>query len=245
MGFPMPMARFGAVSTAFVALLVASACGSIASPAPEGLEGGASPAPVATAAPTEDAKAPVPLDASPSDTGTPAPVGPQAPFRCSRVTSMVTDTVTYSNWVGAWFDVTSNAEGQRFGVLLPGDEPNTPAVETQSYQDELTSSAPSVLAVGPNNTGDMPAQVLELVTDQGPLKVYMPALEPDDCVRTRLYVASDGSTYHSRADHLYKYSVAKANTPGQCFEARAVVGPDLTPAQAFVPQHLARQAPRP
>ena len=170
-------------------------------------------------------------------------VAPAAAFQCSHVASIVTDTPTYYNWIGAWFNVTSGTEGERFGFLLPYDEPNTPVVETQYYYDETSSSSASVLTVGPNNSGDLPEQILTLDTDRGPLAVYMPALSPDDCVRTRLYVAADGSTYHSRADHDYKYSPAKANTPGQCFDAQAVVGPDLTPAQAFVPEHLARAAP--
>ncbi len=163
----------------------------------------------------------------------------------SRVSSLVTDTGggVYYNWLGAWSGVTSASAGDRLGYLLPFDEPNTPTVENQFYQEEMTSPTPSILAIGPSNGGFIPAQILHVVTDTGSLDVYMPALNPTDCVRTRLYVAADGSTYHSRSDHDYTYAPAKANIFTELCFGQGVVGPDLTPAQALVPQHLARAAP--
>jgi len=239
----MSIKRIGIVTTAFGCLFAANACSSgTTTTETAAVDHDAGTVPSANA-PSDAAPLPGEDASRPShDAGS---IAPATAFWCSHVASMATDTLTYQNWIGAWFDVTSGAEGERFGYLLPYDEPNTPVVETQYYYDETRSSSASVLAIGPNNSGDLPAQILTLDTDKGPLTVYMPALRPDDCVRTRLYVAADGSTYHSRADHDYKYSPAKANTPGQCFDARAVVGPDLTPTQAFVPQHLARAAPRP
>ena len=101
-----------------------------------------------------------------------------------------------------------------------------------------------MLAIGPSNGGYIPEQILTVVSDVGTLHVYMPSMTTNDCVRTRLYVAADGSTYHSRADHDYTYSLAKVNILGeQCYPNWGVVGPDLTPEQAMVPQHLARAAP--
>ena len=167
------------------------------------------------------------------------------PTSVSSVSSMITDTGggIYFNWIGAWFDVNDGVAGERFGYLLPWDEPNTPTVEDQFYFSEMSSSSPSILAIGPSNGGDVPEQILTVTTDTGTLSVYMPAIHPDDCVRTRFYVAADGSTYHSRADHDYTYSPAKANIFTETCFGQGVVGPDLTPGQALVPQHLARSAP--
>lgn len=168
-------------------------------------------------------------------------------FACTHVASMVTDQPGYESWIGAWFDVTAEQQGSRFGALLPFDEPNTPEVEEQYYYDELMSPELSVLSVGPSNGGPIPAQVLRVTTDACTLDVYMPALVPDDCVRTRLYVAVDGSTYHSRADHDYSFSPDRINVfDGKvCTDFGGAVGPDLTPEQAFVPEHLARAAGTP
>jgi hypothetical protein len=169
---------------------------------------------------------------------------PALPLHCTFVSSMVTDKAggIYYNWIGAWFGVSSGNAGDRFGYLLPYDEPNTPTVETQFYYDETSSPAPSILAIGPNNGGDVPEQTLTVVTDSGSLAVQMPSLSPTDCVRTRLYVAANGSTYHSRSDHDYTYAPGKENIFTETCYGHGVVGPDLTPEQALVPQHLARAA---
>lgn len=171
------------------------------------------------------------------------------PLYVTRVFSMVTDTPSsWGSWIGAWSGVTSSVEGVRFGALNAEDNPNTPALELQyyledqQYTDEHGQPAPSLLSVGPNNLGPFPEQILTIVSDRGTLKIYLPKLNTHDCVRTRLYVAVDGSTYHSRSDHNYTYSLARANiTDGNCFGG-PVVGPDLTPEQAMIPEHLARAA---
>ncbi len=171
---------------------------------------------------------------------------PVTPMYVARVSSMLTDKSggVYQNWIGAWSGVTSGMEGERFGFLDASDNPNTPQVEQQYYEENYRQPAPSILSIGPSNGGPIPEQVLTITTDRGTLAVYMPKLEPNDCVRTRLYVAEDGSTYHSRSDHDYTYSVVRANIlDGNCFGGPAV-GPDLTPEQAMVPEHLARAAPR-
>jgi hypothetical protein len=167
------------------------------------------------------------------------------PFMCSSVPSMTTDSAgQYSTWIGAWYGVTANTAGEELGIMLPFDEPNTPMIESQYWYQRMTSPTPSVLAIGPSNGGYIPPQILTVVTNSGTLKVYMPSMTTNDCVRTRFYVGADGSTYHSRADHDYTYSAARANLPTeQCYSTWGAVGPDLTPAQAMVPQHLARAAP--
>ncbi|MBI5493872.1 MAG: hypothetical protein HY904_02530 [Deltaproteobacteria bacterium] len=156
---------------------------------------------------------------------------------------MVTSAPGYNNWMGAWTGVTAGAEGIRVGILFAGDNPGTPAVESQYYVDEPPAEAPGILALGPNNGGAIPEQVITVETNCGTRNVYLPAVTPTDCVRTRFYVAADGSTYHSRADHNYLYTAARENLPGAVCFGHGVVGPDLTPAEALVPQHLARAAP--
>jgi hypothetical protein len=155
-----------------------------------------------------------------------------------------TDGGVYSTWIGAWYGVTANTGGEELGIMLPFDEPNTSTIETQYWYQRSPSPAPSVLAIGPSNGGYIPAQILTVVADTGTLQVYMPSMTTNDCVRTRFYIGADGSTYHSRADHDYTYSLAKVNVLTEpCFALQGVVGPDLSPAQAMVPQHLARAAP--
>jgi hypothetical protein len=167
------------------------------------------------------------------------------PLYVSRVQLMQTDRPggVYYNWIGAWSGATAGVEGRRFGYLLPYDEPNTPQVEQQFYREDRDQPPASILSVGPGNGGVIPEQVLTVTHDSGVLAVYLPRLDPEDCVRTRLYVAVDGSTYHSRSDHDYTYSPARANIfDGRCFGG-PVVGPDMSPEQAMVPRHLARAAP--
>jgi len=165
----------------------------------------------------------------------------RSPFSCTSVSSIVTDTPGGAyNWIGAWFGVTSGNAGERFGYLLSYDEPS--GAVGQGYAEETSSPAPGILALGPSNGGGIPEQILTVTTDSGSLAVFMPSLSTNDCVRTRLYVAADGSTYHSRADHDYTYSPDRENLFNEtCFD-HGVVGPNLTPEEALVPQHLARAA---
>lgn len=89
-----------------------------------------------------------------------------------------------------------------------------------------------VLALGLNtNIIIQPAQTVTVETDKGTIDAYLPELQigwMSGLVAALFYVATDGSTYHSRSDHDYNYDTNGGEQP------------DLTPEQAMVPEHLAR-----
>ena len=94
--------------------------------------------------------------------------------------------------------------------------------DNNQFGQRYTSQTPAVFAVGAADA--IGEQTISVTCDTGSLIVYTPVLD-NVGTNMRLYVASDGSTYHSRADHNY------STWPN---------GPDLTSDQAMVPEHLAK-----
>lgn len=121
-----------------------------------------------------------------------------------------------------WYGVGSVTPYSNLGPI--GNELATLS-DSNIFEQRYVGTSPATLGVGASDS--IGEQILTVTCDTGTVNVYTPALSN---VKTnmRLYVAKDGSTYHSRADHNY------STWPN---------GPDLSTQQALQPQHLAKASP--
>ena len=140
------------------------------------------------------------------------------PFSPNDVTSMSTDNLAANQPnnvnLAARTGATVGSQGSLFGFI---------SVHSGSYVDfGATGSGPLALF-----HGAVEPQIVTIDANIGTIKAYLPAINhpfdttPGVVTVDFLYISDDGSTYYARADHA----------DGE---------PDLTPAQAIVPEHLAR-----
>lgn len=110
-------------------------------------------------------------------------------------------------------------------IWAPTGEELATLSDANVFDQRYVGTEPNVFAVGAaDHIGE---QTLTITCDTGTITVYTPQVNNVNN-NMRLYVAQDGSTYHSRADHDYSLW----SDP-----------PDLGPTEALIPAHLAQAAP--
>lgn len=150
------------------------------------------------------------------------------PFMCSSVSTASSSNPggnspgNLNYGISMWYGVGSVTPYSDLGPT--GNELATLS-DSNVFEQRYVGTTPAVLAVGASDA--IGEQTLTVTCDTGSINVYTPALSSISG-NMRLYVAKDGSTYHSRANHNY------STFPS---------APDLTPTQALRPEHLAKAAP--
>lgn len=156
------------------------------------------------------------------------PTNSALPFLCSSVSTASSSNAEGNSpgnanyGISFWHGVGTVSPYSGLGPI--GNELGTLS-DANVFEQRYVGASPATFAVGASDA--IGAQVISVTCDTGSIEVHTPALA-SVTTNMRLYVAKDGSTYHTRADHTY--------TPWPN-------GPDLSVTQALRPEHLAQASP--
>ncbi|MBI4232792.1 hypothetical protein HY605_06185, partial [Candidatus Peregrinibacteria bacterium] len=150
------------------------------------------------------------------------------PFTCAKVISAsssnpgINSPGNLNYGISFWYGVGTVTPYSHLG---PTGQELATLSDSNVFEQRYIGTTPAAFAVGASD--HIGEQTLTIECDTGPITVYTPNV-PNVSTNMRIYVARDGSTYHSIANHDYSH------WPDP---------PNLKPEQAMVPEHLAKASP--